>query len=89
MMIETETHMADPAQLLTMQFLSWLAAKPRRYGEVKDAWRSTCPRLTIWEDALEGGLIRFQNGGERLSDTSSVTLTERGRAMLESKVPAQ
>ena len=81
--------MADPARLLTMQFLSWLAAKPRRYGEVKDAWRSTCPRLTIWEDALEDGLIRFRNGGERLSDDSSVTLTERGWAMLESKVAAQ
>jgi hypothetical protein len=88
MMSQMENHMADPAQLLTMQFLSWLAAKPRRYGEVKDAWRSTCPRLTIWEDAVESGLIQFQNGGERLSDRSAVTLTERGRAMLASKVPA-
>ncbi|HMK67790.1 MAG TPA: hypothetical protein VEC75_02665 [Stellaceae bacterium] len=81
--------MSDPAQLLTLQFLSWLATRPRSYGEVKDAWRSTCPRLTIWEDAVESGLIQFQNGGERLSDRSAVTLTPRGRALLEREVPAQ
>jgi hypothetical protein len=81
--------MKDPAALLTLQFLSWLAARPRSYGEVKDAWRSTCPRLTIWEDAVESGLIQFQNGGERLSDRSAVTLTERGRALLASEVAAQ
>jgi len=81
--------MKDPAALLTLQFLSWLAARPRSYGEVKDAWRSTCPRLTIWEDAVESGLIQFQNGGERLSDRSAVMLTERGRALLASEVAAQ
>ena len=81
--------MKDPAALLTLQFLSWLATRPRSYGEVKDAWRSTCPRLTIWEDAVEGGLIQFQNGGERLSDRSAVTLTERGRALLASEVAAK
>jgi len=81
--------MKDPAALLTLQFLSWLATRPRSYGEVKDAWRSTCPRLTIWEDAVESGLIQFQNGGERLSDRSAVTLTERGRALLASEVAAK
>jgi len=81
--------MTDPAALLTLQFLSWLASRPRSYGEVKDAWRSTCPRLTIWEDAVESGLIEFQNGGERLSDRSEVTLTARGRALLHDEVPAQ
>jgi len=81
--------MKDPAALLTLQFLSWLAARPRSYGEVKDAWRSTCPRLTIWEDAVESGLIQFQNGGERLSDRSAVTLTARGRALLAGEVAAQ
>lgn len=81
--------MKDPAALLTLQFLSWLASRPRSYGEVKDAWRSTCPRLTIWEDAVESGLIEFQNGGERLSDRSAVTLTERGHALLASEAAAQ
>jgi len=81
--------MKDPAVLLTLQFLSWLASRPRCYGEVKDAWRSTCPRLTIWEDAVESGLIEFQNGGERLGDRSAVTLTERGRALLASEAIAQ
>jgi hypothetical protein len=45
-----------------------------------DAWRSTCPRISIWENALHDGLIRV----ERVSDsqTSNVTLTPRGRSLL-------
>jgi hypothetical protein len=65
---------------LTRQFLEWIAAQPRTYSDVMDAWRSTCPRISIWENALHDGLIRV----ERVSDsqTSNVTLTPRGRSLL-------
>jgi hypothetical protein len=44
-----------------------------------DTWRSSCPRLTIWEDALDDRLIEV----ERRSGVSAlVTLTPRGRAAL-------
>jgi hypothetical protein len=72
----------EPKRLLTVQFLSWLAERPRAYPEVMEAWRSSCPRLTVWEDALADGLIRFE-GSRRL-----VALTERGRALIEpARVP--
>ena len=42
---------------LTMQLLAWIAARPRSYQDIMEAWRSTCPRLTIWEDAVGDGLV--------------------------------
>ncbi len=40
---------------LTLQFLAWVDEGPRTYGEAMEAWRSTCPRLSIWEDAVRDG----------------------------------
>jgi hypothetical protein len=65
---------------LTLQFLAWVADGPRTYGEAMDAWRSTCPRLSIWEDAVRDGLVRLENGGGMKS--SLVVLTPAGRARL-------
>jgi len=28
------------------------------------AWRSSCPRLSVWEDALLEGLVRFDPGAD-------------------------
>jgi len=47
--------------------------------DVMDAWRSSCPRFPVWEDARADGLIR-QCGGD--SGEHRVELTERGRAAL-------
>ena len=69
-----------PGIALTMQFLAFVAAKGRTYGETMEAWRSTCPRLSIWEDAVRDGLVRIENGGAMKS--SRIMLTERGRARL-------
>ena len=67
---------------LTRDLLSWLARTPRTYEETMEAWRSTCPRLTIWEDALADGLVRVESGhGTRLSE-APVVLTPRGHAAL-------
>ena len=43
--------MADTLTPLILDFLEWVAARPRPYAEVMDAWRTSCPRLTVWEDA--------------------------------------
>jgi hypothetical protein len=83
-----ENAMSDPATLLSLQFLTWLATAPRTYGDVKQAWRSTCPRLTPWEDALDEGLIRFENAGARVSDSAAVVLTAQGRALLDGAASA-
>lgn len=68
--------MTEAARLLTIQFLEWLAAAPRSYAEVMDAWRTSCPRLAIWEDATSEGLVALDGAGRQ------VRLTPRGRAML-------
>ncbi len=72
--------MSDPAHALTLQFLAWVAQGPRTYAQAMEAWRSTCPRLSIWEDAVLDGLVAFDHGPTR--DQSRVTLTPKGRALL-------
>ncbi len=64
------------AAMLTLQFLDWLQMTPRTYDEVMAGWRTSCPRLSIWEDALIDRLVR--------RDGDHVVLTPRGRAMLDS-----
>jgi hypothetical protein len=75
---QAERPMSEPASLIMLQFLSWVADRPRTYAETMDAWHSTCPRLSVWEDAIIDGLVRLENGADR-----AVTLTPGGRAMLE------
>jgi hypothetical protein len=70
----------DPHGLLTVQFLAWIADRPRSYAEVMEGWRSTCPLLAIWEDSAIAGLVGCQGGGDR-----TVRLTRSGRALLEKK----
>jgi hypothetical protein len=72
--------MPDPAHALTLQFLAWVAESPRTYAQAMDAWRSTCPRLSIWEDAILDGLVTFTGGATR--NASRVMLTAKGRARL-------
>ena len=61
-----------------LQFLAWVADRPRNYAEAMEAWRSSCPRLSVWEDAIIGGLVCIHNGAGR-----AVTLTPRGAHVLE------
>ena len=67
--------MNQPPSLLTLQFLSWVADRPRTRTDVMEAWRS-CPRTSVWEDCIVDGLVRFDNGD------MTVSLTARGRAVL-------
>ena len=73
--------MPESVSLLTREFLTWLASRRRTYAEAMDAWRSTCPRHTVWEDAFADGLILIE--GDGALPQSAVTLTPRGRAVLD------
>jgi len=64
-----------------LQFLAWLSARPRTYGETMEAWRSSCPRYTVWEDALAEGLIQVDGGD--IVRHAVVSLTPRGRVILD------
>jgi hypothetical protein len=68
---------------LMMQFLTWISDRPRTYAEAMEAWRSMCPRHTVWEDALMDGLIMLESAG-RPGETL-VGLTPRGRALLDGR----
>ena len=67
-----------------VEFLLWLDERPRTYADAMEAWRSSCPRLTIWEDALADGLITL--GIEGTASDRSVTLTARGRLLLSAAI---
>lgn len=63
---------ADP---LVLDFVEWIAREPRVYSEVIEAWKTSCPRLTIFEDATECGYVRR----ERVAGFGIVvSLTELG-----------
>jgi len=49
--------MAELADPLVLDFVEWIAREPRRHAEVIATWRTSCPRLTIWEDATEAGYV--------------------------------
>ena len=67
--------MASEATLLVVQFLEWVAARPRSDRELREAWSSTCPLTCAWEDAISDDLVRRGADGR-------LALTERGRARL-------
>ena len=71
--------MSDP---LVRELLAWISERPRTYAEAMQAWRSTCPRHSIWEDALMDSLIEVVEAGETI-EQAQVVLTERGRARME------
>jgi hypothetical protein len=55
--------MSEPViDTLILDLLEWLASGKRAYEEVMDAWRTSCPRLTVWEDANDRGLIMAEQG---------------------------
>jgi hypothetical protein len=74
--------MDDALRLLTAQFLAWAACAPRTYGEAMAAWRTSCPGLPVWEDALDGGLVRVEPVPGASMAASLVVVTPRGRALL-------
>lgn len=69
--------MSDPAVALTRQMLEWIASGRRTYADVLDVWRTSCPRLSIWEDACIAGLIESAPGSH------IVSVSAKGRAFLE------
>lgn len=64
---------------LICDFLAWLAEAPRDYAEVMERWRTSCPRLTVWEDAVDGGLVEVCT----LEGAMKVRVTKAGLGFLQ------
>ncbi len=71
--------MSDPLDPLILDLLEWLVATPRPYGEVMEAWRTSCPRLTVWEDALDR---RFVERARRDGSAPLIAVTPLGAQFL-------
>jgi D-3-phosphoglycerate dehydrogenase / 2-oxoglutarate reductase len=75
---------SDAVEALILDLLEWVAKGERSYEEVMNAWRTSCPRLPVWEDANNRGLIarQYENGRELIK------LTPSGVALLEQRRPS-
>jgi hypothetical protein len=74
--------MADPiVEALIVDLLSWLSKGERTYEVVMAAWRTSCPKLPVWEDASDRGLIEV--------DGSTVRITPAGLDLLASRLTAK
>jgi hypothetical protein len=57
--------MSSTLEPLVMDLVAFVAKQPRPYDEVIDAWRTSCPRLTVWEDAIDRGLITRRRAADK------------------------
>ena len=70
--------MSDAVDALVLDLVEWVAKRERTYAEVMDAWRTSCPRLQMWEDANDRGfLIRDHVDGRAI-----VRVTPLGLALI-------
>jgi D-3-phosphoglycerate dehydrogenase len=70
--------MIDTVEALIFDLLDWLMIRERTYEEVMEAWRTSCPRLPVWEDANDRGLITR----EEVNGKHVIRVTSSGRALL-------
>ena len=73
--------MSHSASLLMLEFLAWVASRQRTYADVMNAWQSSCPRHTIWEDAVIDGYVQVLRS--ETEQDPKVTLTLAGRDLLD------
>jgi hypothetical protein len=80
MTLEEEPDMSDTVDALILTLLEWIGPKPRPYTEVMEAWRTSCPRLPVWEEANARGFITrdHEEGAEAM-----ISVTALGRKILD------
>jgi D-3-phosphoglycerate dehydrogenase len=77
--------MDDTVEALILDLLDWLTVRERTYEEVMAVWRTSCPRLPVWEEANDRGLV----ARAQVSGTHVVRVTSSGLALLSRhKVPS-
>ena len=71
--------MAGAPDPLVLDLVEWIATEPRAYADVIERWRTSCPRLTVWEDALDRGFVKraAASGGATV-----VVVTKAGETFL-------
>jgi hypothetical protein len=76
--------MPDPVvESLILDLLEWLGKQDRTYEETMEAWRTSCPKLPVWEEATDRGLISMELAEGR----NIVRIADAGLALLEQHRP--
>jgi hypothetical protein len=75
--------MTDTVENLILDLIEWLGAGERTYQSTMDVWRTSCPRLQVWEEAVERGLVELASANGR----SIVRVTSAGLSLLTQKRP--
>lgn len=73
----------DPVEALVLDLLEWLGSGARPYAEVIDAWRTSCPRLPVWEEANARGFLVHR----REASGTTIALSPAGIAHLAAQRP--
>ena len=76
--------MAGSLDTLILDLLEWIGPRRRAYAEVMDAWRTSCPRLPVCEDANERGFVEFHH---QEGAGTAVAVSPLGREFLDAHRP--
>ena len=76
--------MSDPIEALILDLLEWIGPTARPHSEVMDAWRTSCPRLPVWEEANERGFVERR---DQLGRGTFIIVTALGREFLDKHRP--
>jgi hypothetical protein len=88
-MIQNKSHrdriipVPETVEVLILDLLEWLSCNNRTYAETMEAWRTSCPKLPVWEDATDRGLVNIENTNGRLY----VRVTHSGYELLKKMRP--
>jgi hypothetical protein len=77
---------------LVLDLVAWVAKEPRPYAEVMEAWRTSCPRLAVWEEAVDRGLLASQvaaQGGVLVAATPAGRRLLLGASGADDRVDAE
>jgi hypothetical protein len=79
---------SDATDVLILDLLEWMGPGPRPYAEVLEAWRTSCPRRPVWEDANDrGSVARHRVQGRGVLVSVSAAGAEHLRKHRESSSP--
>jgi len=79
-----EPGVTNSIDALILDLLEWIGPEPRAYAEVMEAWRTSCPRLPVWEEANARGLLERRHEPGK---AAMVALSASGRSFLVQRRP--
>jgi hypothetical protein len=74
---------AETVENLVLDLIEWVGRNRHTRQETLDAWRTSCPRLPVWEDANDRGLLEIKV----LDGVALLRPTEAGLLLLRARRP--